>query len=493
MKPARLNNLNIREVGKITSLFSGVAKIQGLEGILVHELLIDDFGNPAAIVIGFTKDSVEALFFDENFDFTRPVFPSGRTFSIPVGENYIGKIVSGRGQEIKTHKEIAGKYKPVFGEAPQIIERQQVKTPLSTGIKMIDSTLPLGRGQRELIIGDRKLGKTTITTDVVLNQQGQKSEVLCVYVVCGKKKRELEKITSLFEKEGAFSYTAIVAATADSSLAEQYLAPFVGTTIAEYFRDKGKDALIIYDDLTNHAKAYRDISLLLKRPPGREVYPGDIFSVHAKLLERSAQLSKDRGGGSLSSLPIVETQEGDLTAYITTNLISITDGQIYLERDLFQKRFLPAINIGLSVSRVGSKAQPAPLKDATKALRLSLAQQRELQKLIQLETTISEETKKKLKRGNLILAMLNQEKHTNITWQEQTLLFYAVNAGLLDDIDADSWRENENFFLALLDSRYKPLLSKIEKDGITKNVEEEIVAAVNDFRKEFITKNETIS
>lgn len=493
MKPARLNKLNIREVGKITSLFSGVAKIQGLEGVLVHELLIDDFGNPAAIVIGFTKDSVEALFFDENFDFTRPVFPSGRTFAIPVSENYIGKIINGRGQDIKSGKNIPGKYKPVFGEAPQIIERQQVKTPLTTGIKIIDSTLPLGRGQRELIIGDRKLGKTTITTDVVLNQQDQSPSVICVYVICGKKKRELEKTVALFEKENAFSYTIVVAATAGSSLAEQFLAPFVGTTIAEYFRDKGNDALVVYDDLTNHAKAYRDISLLLKRPPGREVYPGDIFSVHAKLLERSAQLSKKSGGGSLSSLPVVETQEGDLTAYITTNLISITDGQIYLERDLFQKRFLPAINIGLSVSRVGSKAQPAPLKEATKALRLSLAQQRELQKLIQLETSISDETKKKLKRGSLILAMLNQGKHSNVTWQEQTVLFHSVNAGLLDDIDGNSWKENEKYFLALLASRYKPLLSKIEKVGVTESVAKEIDALVNDFRKEFITKNETIS
>lgn len=493
MKSARLNKLNIREVGTISSLFSGVAKIKGLEGVLIHELLIDDSGNPAAIVIGFDKNFVEALFFNEDFDFTKPVFPSGRAFAIPVGTKYLGRKINGIGQPIDKKSAVSGQLRAVFGDAPQIIERKEVTKPLTTGIKMVDSTLPLGRGQRELIIGDRKLGKTTITTDTVINQQNQKPKVICVYVVCGKKKRELEKIVSLFEEKGANSYTIIVSATAGASLAEQYLAPFVGTTIAEYFRDKGQDALIVYDDLTSHAKAYRDISLLLKRPPGREVYPGDIFSLHAKLLERSAQLSTRKGGGSLSSLPIVETQEGDLTAYITTNLISITDGQIYVERDLFQKRFLPAINIGLSVSRVGSKAQPAPLKEATKALRLSLAQQRELQKLIQLETTISDETKKKLKRGNLILAMLNQEKHTNVSWSEQTVLFYAVNTGLFDDLDEKMWKENENYLLALLESRYTLLLSKIEKDGLTKEVKEEIESAVNDFKMEFVNQNEIIS
>jgi len=482
----KINNKKNKESGIIISFFSGVAKIQGLANVFLHETLLNEKGAPVAIVIGFDKKFVEALFFDEKFNLEKPVFRSFKFFSIKISDSCIGRIIDGLGKSIDGLGNIRGKSSSVFRQAPPIIDREPVSTPLSTGIKIIDTNLPLGRGQRELIISDRKLGKSTIAMDTVLNQKHIKPTVYCIYVICGQKKQKINRVISLFEKRNAFLYTTVIATPANASLAEQYLAPFVGCTIGEYFRDKGKDALIVYDDLSKHAKAYRDISLLLERAPGREAYPGNIFSLHAGLLERSAKLSKEKGGGSLSALPIIETQEGDITSFIPTNIISITDGQIYLERGLFQKGFLPAVNVGLSVSRVGSQAQPKVLKKVVGGIRLALAQHKELQKLSQLETVVSNEAKKEIHRGDLTLKLLKQEKHTNVKWPEQVILFYAVEQGFFDNIKKKKWGNFEILLLELVRNQYPHVLQKIKKGIFDEKIKIKIQEIVKDFKQEFL-------
>ncbi len=480
-----------KEIGHIVSFFSGVAQIKGLPHVFLHETLLDETNTEVAIVVGFDENFVEALFFEEKFDLEKPVFRSFKPFSIPISSNYIGRIVNGLGKPIDSLGDIKGKQTPIFQQSPQIIEREIITQPLSTGIKIIDTNLPIGKGQRELIIGDRKLGKTVIAVDTILNQKDAKPRVNCIYVACGQKKQKIQDLISLFEKHNTFLYSTIVAASAGVSFAEQYLAPFVGCSIAEYFRNNGQDALIVYDDLSKHAKIYRDISLLLKRAPGREAYPGDIFSLHAGLLERAAKLSEKKGGGSLTALPIVETQESDITSFIPTNLISITDGQIYLENNLFQKGFLPAINIGLSISRIGSKAQPPILRKIVGNIRLILAQHKELQKLSQLETIVSAEAKNKMLRGDLLLEFLKQEKHTNVNWQEQVILFYLINKGVFDDIGKNKQNVFETFLLELIRNQHHNLLEQIENGKFDKQIKQKIEKIANNFKKEFLAKQTT--
>lgn len=475
-----------KEIGHITSFFSGIARIQGLPYVFLHEVLLDEMDIPSAIVIGFDEYFVEALFFNENFNLEKPVFRSFESFSIPISDGYIGRVIDGLGNSRDGLGNVQGKQVPVFRQAPPVIDREPVSIPLSTGIKIIDTSLPLGRGQRELIIGDRKLGKSTLAIDTILNQEYANPPVYCLYVICGQKEQKIQELVALFKKHNTFLYTTIIAAPAKTSFAEQYLAPFVGCAIGEYFRDQGKNALIVYDDLSKHAKAYRDISLLLERAPGREAYPGNIFSLHAGLLERAAKISKKNGGGSLTALPIIETQEGDITSFIPTNLVSITDGQIYLERGLFQKGFLPAVNVGLSVSRIGSQAQPKVLKEIVGGIRLALAQYKELQKLSQLETVVSIETKKKIYRGDLILELLKQEKHINIAWPEQVILFYAVEEGFFDDIEKEKWGNFETLLLQLTRNHYPNVLKKIGSGIFNKEIKKKIQEIVEDFKKEFL-------
>lgn len=482
-----------KEVGHIASFFTGVAKIQGLPHVFLHEVLLDEENKAAALVVGFDENFVEALFFDIKFPLEKPVFRSFNVFSVSASDSYTGRIVDGLGEPRDGLGMIQGKLKSVFQQAPQIIDREPVSVPLSTGIKIIDTSLSLGRGQRELIIGDRKLGKSTLAIDIVLNQKNADIPVQCIYVVCGQKEQELEEMVALFKKENAFLYTTVVAATARASFAEQYLAPFVGCAIGEHMRDNGKDALIIYDDLSNHAKVYRSISLLLERAPGREAYPGDIFSIHAGLLERAAKLSQEKGGGSLTALPIVSTQEGDITSFIPTNIISITDGQIYLERGLYQKGFIPAVNVGLSVSRIGSQAQPKILAEVIGGIRLALSQEKELQKLSQLETVVSAEAQKKIHRGDLMLELLKQEKHTNIRWVEQAVLFYAVEEGFFDDIEKEKWKSFEVLLLELIRSRYQNLLEEINGGVFDNKAKAEIKEIINDFKHEFMSELEAKS
>lgn len=476
-----------RDVGLITSFFSGVARLQGPSHVFLHEVLLDEEGSAAAIVIGFEEDRVEALFFDEKFNLAGPVFRSFKVFSVSISEGYIGRVVDGLGRPLDGLGGVQGEPAPVFRQAPPIVEREPISALLSTGIKIIDTSIPLGRGQREVIIGDRKLGKSTIAIDTVLNQKNADPAVQCIYVICGQKEQKLRELASVFEKYNAFLYSGIVAAPAKASFAEQYLAPFVGCSIGEYLRDRGRDALVIFDDLSKHAKVYRDISLLLGRAPGREAYPGDIFSLHAGLLERAAKMSKQKGGGSLTMLPIIETQEGDITSFIPTNLISITDGQIYLERGLFQKGFLPAVDVGLSVSRVGSQAQPRVLKDVVGGIRLALAQHKELQKLSQLETAVSVEAKKKIHRGDLILELLKQTERVNISWPEQVVLFYTVEEGFFDDVEKIKWTFFERLLLDLVRNRYPDILEKIRAGTFNQEVRDKIQEIVTDFKQEFIS------
>lgn len=476
-------------VGHIVSVYSGVAKVVGLTGVFVNEVLVDGAGNDVALVVGFDRDLADVLFFRSDFDSGARLYRSGNLFSIPVGEKYVGRVVDGLGVPLDGLGAIHGDTdtkQSVFRRSVQIIEREPVTDPFTTGIKVIDVTLPLGRGQRELIIGDRRLGKSALALDIVLNQKKADPPMFCVYVLCGQRKSQLEETIALLEKHNSFLYTVVVAATAEDSFAERYLAPFVGCTIGEHLRDQGKDAVVIYDDLSKHAKVYRDISLLLERTPGRESYPGDIFSLHASLLERSAKLSKRCGGGSLSALPIVETEEGDISAFIPTNLISITDGQIYLERGLFRKGFLPAVNVGLSISRVGSAAQPSLLRDVVGGVRLALSQYKELQKLIQLETRVSEQTKKDIHRGGLIVELLKQDRYKNIPWEEQVILFYTVENGLFDDIEKEQWLEFEDLFLELVRNRHWEILESLRKGKYDKKTTTVIQDIVNEFKAEFI-------
>jgi len=480
---------DFKEIGFIEDYFSGVVKIKGLPHVGFHEVLVDEKGKEKALVIGFDEEFVEALLFEEDFDLSQPLFRSYQTFSLPKTNEYLGRILDGLARPLDGLSPVKGEKKvSVFREAPPVFKREPVKIPLITGIKVIDTCLPIGRGQRELIIGDRKIGKTTLALDTVLNQKNAKPPLFCVYVLIAQKKSQIEKIIKILKEYGAMQYTTIIASSSDDSFASQYLAPFVGCTIGEFFRDEGKDALLVYDDLTKHAKVWRDISLLLERPPGRESYPGDIFSLHAGLLERASKISSKYGGGSLSALPIVETQEGDITGYIPTNLISITDGQIYLERGLFQKGFLPAVNIGLSVSRVGSQAQPSPLKEVTKNLRLFLSWHRELQKLAQFETKISISAKRKIQRGELILEILKQKKHFLLSWQEEVVLFFSVEEGVFDDISKKDWKIFEEMLIEALRTKFFFIEKEIEKEGLSEKVKEKIKNFVKEFKKDFLKK-----
>ena len=474
-----------KDKGRIVSSFAGIAKVSGLGGVGFHEILVDAKGKEVAIVIGFDNDVADVLFFDENYSINNIVYKSGQTFNVQVSKKILGRVVDGFGKERDGLGKIKGKKINVFRQAPTIIQRAPVVEPVTTGIKVIDITLPVGRGQRELIIGDRKLGKSTLVQDVVLNQKKAKKPLYCIYVSCGQKEQQALNMLDLFSKHNAFLYTTVVAATAGDSYAAQYLAPFVGAAIGEYFRDNGMDALVVYDDLTKHAKVYRDISLILKRAPGREAYPGEIFSLHAGLLERAAQLNKKNGGGSLTALPIIETQEGDITSFIPTNIISITDGQVYLENGLYQKGYLPAVNVGLSVSRVGSKAQPELLKEVVGGVRLSLAQHKEMQKLTALESTISKEAQSKIKRGDLMSELMKQDKHVFISAEEQILLFYLVKEGYFDDIEKSKWQQFEKLLLELVKNRYPNILKKIQDGKFTKTVTNKFLEIADDFKKEF--------
>ena len=421
------------EIGEVITVGDGIASVSGLENATYGEILIFS-GGIRGMVLDLTEDEVGCILFDDDEEISEgsTVRRTGKTAGVPVGNGYIGRVVNALGVAIDGEGDIAPDgYREIEHPAPSIIERQPVNTPMETGLIAIDSMFPIGRGQRELIIGDRQTGKTAIAIDTIVNQKGK--DVICVYVAIGQKASSVAQLVNNLKKRGAMEYTVVVNASASDAAPAQYIAPYSGTAIAEYFMEQGKDVLIIYDDLSKHAIAYRSISLLLDRSPGREAYPGDVFYLHSRLLERSAHLSDEKGGGSLTALPIVETQAGDVSAYIPTNIISITDGQIFLESNLFFSGQRPAVNVGLSVSRVGGDAQTKAMKKAVGALRLDLAQYREMQVFTQFSSDLDETTRSLLKYGQGLMRLLRQPQYSPYSQHEQVILLVSAMDHLFQD------------------------------------------------------------
>lgn len=432
------------KVGTVVEVFDGIAKVSGLTDIKSSEMVVFP-GGEVGVALNLEEDTVGIIVLG-NFNKIKEgdvVKSTGKILEVPVSDNIIGRVVSALGAPIDGKGEIkSNKTYPIERVASGVITRQSVDQPVSTGIKVIDAIIPVGRGQRELIIGDRQTGKTAIAIDAILNQKGQ--NMICVYVSIGQKDSKLRKLQTRLEEGGAMPYTVIVSAGASESSAMSYIAPYTGVSIAEFFMDQGKDVLIIYDDLSKHAVAYREISLLLRRPPGREAYPGDVFYLHSRLLERACRKNKDYGGGSITAFPIIETQAGDVSAYIPTNVISITDGQIFLETDLFYKGIRPAVNVGLSVSRVGGSAQIKAMKKVAGTLKLDLAQYRELEAFAQFGSDLDDATKRQLERGKRAVELLKQPQYAPVKVENQIVSLYALTKGYMDDVAVEKIQEFES-------------------------------------------------
>ncbi|RMD47682.1 MAG: F0F1 ATP synthase subunit alpha [Aquificota bacterium] len=477
---------NLEEVGTVVQVGDGVARVFGLEKAVMGEML--EFENGlTGVVFNLEEDNVGAVLLgDESLIKEGSVVKrTGKILEVPVGKGLVGRVVNGIGQPIdgKGPIEDIAYYSPVEKIAPGVVKRKSVHEPLQTGIKAIDAMIPIGRGQRELIIGDRATGKTTVAIDTILNQKGE--DVYCIYVAIGQKRGVVRQVVETLQKHGAMEYTTVVAATASDPATMQYIAPFVGCTIAEYFRDNGMHALVIYDDLTKHAYAYRQLSLLLRRPPGREAYPGDVFYLHSRLLERAAKLNDELGAGSLTALPIIETQAGDVAAYIPTNVISITDGQIFLETDLFNKGIRPAINVGLSVSRVGGAAQIKAMKQVAGTLRLELAQFRELEAFVQFASELDKATQQQIARGQRMVELLKQPPNKPVPVEKQVAVIYAGVNGYLDDIPVESIQKFEQEFYVFLDNEHPEILELIRTE---KQLNDEIKAKLDEAIKKFKQK-----
>jgi len=483
-------------VGTVTEVGDGIAKISGLRDALSQELLsIETEGREVpALASNLEENFIGAIILGESGSVKTGdrVRQTGRVLSVPAGEELIGRVINPLGEPLDGKGVIfskPGKAKDYFLErqAPSVVARESVKTPLHTGVKSIDSMIPIGRGQRELIIGDRQTGKTAIVLDAILNQRQDTARppVVCIYVAIGQKNSKIAKIVKALEDAGAMKYTVVVSAPASAPASLQYLAPFAGCAVGEYFMDSGRDALVIYDDLSKHADAYRELSLLLRRPPGREAYPGDIFYLHSRLLERAAKLDKKHGGGSLTALPIVETKLGDISAYVPTNVISITDGQIYLESGLFYQGVRPAVNVGLSVSRVGSAAQTKAMKKVASRLRLELAQFRELQAFVQFASDLDEGTRGKIKRGELLTEILKQTDGAPVPFERQVVSLYAALNGFMDDTPVSRVRAFEEEFLGYLEARHRDeVLVAIEKSGeLDEKTEAKLRVAIEEFKR----------
>lgn len=473
-------------IGKVVKVGDGIAKIVGLLDVKIFEKI--DISGVEALVVNLEKEEIGAIILgDENLiKEGAEVSSKGDIINIPVSESLLGRVVSPLGKPLDSKPEIQTKlYYPIEKIAPGVITREPVNTPLSTGIKVIDAIIPIGRGQRELIIGDRGTGKTAIAIDTIVNQKDQ--DVVCVYVAIGQKDSKIARIVEELKEKNAMDYTVVVSAPASSPSSTIFLAPFTGCAIAEYFMDQKKDVLIVYDDLSKHASAYREISLLLRRPPGREAYPGDVFYLHSRLLERACKRNEKSGGGSITALPIIETQAGDISAYIPTNVISITDGQIFLESDLFYQGVRPAVNAGLSVSRVGSSAQTKAMKKSSGKLKLYLAQYRELSAFAQFGSDLDEETKKELSRGRRLIEILKQPQYEPISMPYEVAIFYAANEGLLDDIEIERIKDFEKGLYEFLKINHFELLDKLktEKD-LTKEIVDKLKIAVENFKSNFV-------
>ncbi len=474
------------EVGTVLSVSDGIARVHGLSNVMAGELVEFESGI-RGMTMNLEEDNVGiAVFGEDSYVKEGDMVKRTQTIvSVPVGEGLVGRIVDALGIAIDGNAPIkASEFRQIEVKAPGIIDRQNVHEPLQTGLKVIDALTPIGRGQRELIIGDRKTGKTTLAIDTIINQRGE--GVYCFYVAIGQKRSTVVQVYETLKKYGAMEYTTIVAATASDPAPMQFLSPYSGTAMAEYYRDSGRHALIIYDDLTKQAQAYRQLSLLLRRPPGREAYPGDIFYLHSRLLERASKMSAKKGGGSLTALPIIETQAGDVSAYIPTNVISITDGQIFLETDLFNAGQRPAINPGISVSRVGGDAQIKAMKQTAGTLRLDLAQYRELAAFSQFATDLDVNTRKQLERGQRLMQVIKQGVHETLGVAKQVAFIYAGVNGYLDDIPVNKVNDFEKKFYDALDSTYADFLRLLNKEkAITDTVKEELNKLLVDFKRTF--------
>ena len=478
--------IDISEVGTVISVGDGIARIYGLEKAMAGEL-IEFPHNIYGMVLNLEEDNVGAAILGEEYKIKEGdvVKRTGRIVEVPVGEELMGRVINAIGIPIDGKGPLGTKTtRRVEVKARGIVDRKPVKEPLQTGIKAIDGMIPIGRGQRELIIGDRQTGKTAVAIDTIINQKGQ--GVFCIYVAIGQKQSTVAQVVERLRQFGAMDYTLVVAATASESAPLQFIAPYTGCTIGEHFRDNGKHALIIYDDLSKHAVAYRQLSLLLRRPPGREAYPGDVFYLHSRLLERAAKLKDELGGGSLTALPVIETQAGDVSAYIPTNVISITDGQIYLETDLFYAGVRPAINVGISVSRVGGSAQIKAMKQVAGTLRLELAQYRELAAFAQFGSDLDAATQRQLARGSRLVEILKQGQYKPLSAEKQVLIIYAATNGYVDGYPVSVLKKYEEELYAFFDTRHPELIKELrEKKTIDDTIKAKLNKALDDFKELF--------
>jgi F-type H+/Na+-transporting ATPase subunit alpha len=480
-------SLEVRETGTVLSTGDGIARIYGLERAAVGELLEFPHGI-FGMVLNLEEDNVGAALFGEAQAIGEgdEVRRTGRIAEVPVGPELRGRVVNALGQPIDGKGEIHAKHsRRIELKAPGIVDRKPVKEPLQTGIKAIDALIPIGRGQRELIIGDRQTGKTALAIDTIINQRG--GDVTCIYVAIGQKRSTVAQVVEKLTRYGAMGYTTVVAATASEAAPLQFISPYSGCAMGEYFRDNGQHALLIYDDLSKQAVAYRQLSLLLRRPPGREAYPGDVFYLHSRLLERAAKMSDERGGGSLTALPIIETQAGDVSAYIPTNVISITDGQIFLETDLFFSGVRPAVNPGISVSRVGGSAQVKAMRQVAGSLRIDLAQYRELAAFAQFGSDLDAATQKQLSRGSRLVEVLKQKQYEPLAVERQVLILFAATQGYLDDLAESKIAHFEHEFFAFVESKHPQLLRDIAQlRELDDELKRRMSAAIEEFKKIFV-------
>ena len=482
------SRLRQEEVGTVVVVGDGIARVHGLENCMANELLTFE-GGESGMALNLEENVVSVVLLSDDSKIKEGdvVRRTGNVVSVPVGDAMLGRIVNALGRPIDGRGPISSDgTRPIESEAPGIIKRKSVSVPLQTGIKAIDSMIPIGRGQRELIIGDRQTGKTTIALDTIINQKGQ--DVLCVYVAIGQKNSTVVQLTETLREAGALDYTVIVSATASDPAPLQYIAPYSGCAIAEYFMAKGKDVLIVYDDLSKHAVAYRALSLLIRRPPGREAYPGDVFYLHSRLLERAARVAPEYGGGSITALPIIETQAGDVSAYIPTNVISITDGQIFLESELFHSGVMPAVNPGISVSRVGGNAQIKAMKKVAGTLKLLYSQYRELQSFAQFGSDLDADTKARLALGERIVAILKQNKSAPIAVEKQVAIIYATTNGYLRHVAVEDVAEYEEGLYKYLDAKAFDLMRQIRESGELGDTEA-LGAAIGAYTSEFLSEH----
>src|SRR5205809_1295057 len=509
MEPIKANEINeiirqqiqnfeagvtVMEVGTVIKVGDGIAEIHGLEKVMAGELL--EFPHEVrGLALNLEEDKVGAVLFGEFQKIKEGdlVKRTGRIMQVPVGQALVGRVVDALGNPIDDRGPImTDAYNPVERIAPGVIDRQPVKEPLQTGIKAIDSMVPIGRGQRELIIGDRQTGKTAVAVDTIINQKGK--DVICIYVAIGQKASTVAQVVKTLEDFGALEYTIVVKATASDPAAMQFLAPYSGAAMGEYFRDNGRHALTIYDDLSKQAAAYREISLLLRRPPGREAYPGDVFYLHSRLLERAAKLSDLKGGGSLTSLPVIETQAGDISAYIPTNVISITDGQIFLEADLFNAGFRPAIDVGNSVSRVGGAAQIKAMKQVAGSLRLDLAQYRELAAFAQFGSDLDKATQAQLARGQRLTEILKQPQYQPMDVEKQVLIIWSAINGFTDDIPVEEIKKFEAELLSFIENSHPAVLQKLrEKKAIDADIQKDLEQSLKDFKERWAEEVQAVA